>query len=457
VEEIMIERAHHRAPRIRGEVITPDDEAYDRARAVFAAHVGARPALIARVRGPDDVARVIAHAGETGSELAVRGGGHSPAGHGVCDGGVVIDVSALRSLEIDPPRRTAWAGAGLTAGEFTAAAGGHGLAVGFGDTGSVGIGGITLAGGIGFLVRRHGLTIDSLLAAEIVTADGRLRRVDAENEPDLFWALRGGGGNFGVVTRLKYRLQPVDRILGGHLVLPATPGVVTGFVAAADAAPDELSTIATVMRAPPLPFVPEDHHGSLVVMASMVHAGGERAARRALAPFRALAEPVADLLRPMRYPEMFPDQPAPRVGRVTRTMFADGLGMRQAEAVLEGIRASSAVVAACEIRVLGGAMARVPVGGTAFAHRRSRVMINVQAIHDLDGSERAEHTAWARRVAAELDDGDPGAYAGFLAEEGEERVRAAYPGATWERLAAVKAAVDPDNVFRRNQNVPPAA
>src|SRR3954451_8498746 len=219
------------APELKGQVLTAKDPAYDEARTVFAAHIDRRPALIGRVKGPDDIARLIAHASETGAELAVRSGGHSPAGHGVSDGGIVIDLSALRSFEVDPARRTAWAGAGLTAGRFTVAAGEHGLATSFGDTGSVGIGGITLAGGIGFLVRKHGLTIDSLLAAEIVTADGRLRRVDAETEPDLFWALRGGGGNFGVVTRLKYRLHPIDTVLGGLLVLPATPEVIAGFVA----------------------------------------------------------------------------------------------------------------------------------------------------------------------------------------------------------------------------------
>jgi FAD/FMN-containing dehydrogenase len=456
VEEVMTELTHLRALDITGQILTPDGHAYDEARAVFATHVDARPALIARVSGPGDIARLIAHARETGSELAVRGGGHSPAGYGVCDGGIVIDVSALRSFELDPARRTAWAGAGLTAGEFTVAAGKHGLATGFGDTGSVGIGGITLAGGIGYLVRKHGLTIDNVLAAEIVTADGRLRHADAETEPELFWALRGGGGNFGVVTRLKYRLQPVDSIVGGLLVLPATPAVVTGFVAEAEAARDELSTIANVMPAPPLPFVPEQLHGSLVVMASMVYAGDVKAGQRAVAPFRALAKPVADLLRPMKYPEMFPDQPGNRLGRVTRTMFAGSIGRRQAETILERTGESSALMAACEMRALGGAM-RVPVHATAFTHRHSRVMINVQAMYDPSNSERSEHTAWARGLAAELYDGDSGAYAGFLADEGEERVRAAYPGATWERLAAVKAIFDPDNVFRLNQNIPPGA
>ena len=442
---------------LEGQVLTAEDHAYDEARTVFAAHIDRRPALIARVAGPDDIARVIAHARETGSELAVRSGGHSPAGHGVNDGGIVIDLSALRSFELDAAGRTAWAGAGLTAGAFTVAAGEHGLATGFGDTGSVGIGGITLAGGIGFLVRKHGLTIDDLLAAEIVTADGRLRRVDTETEPELFWALRGGGGNFGVVTRLKYRLHPVDTVVGGLLVLPATPEVIAGFVAEAERAPDELSTIANVMPALPLPFLPEELHGSLVVVAKMVYAGDVEAGQRAVAPFRALAEPVADLLRPMKYPEMYPDERGYRPVAVARAMFAGSVGSRQAKTILERIGESSATMAACEIRVLGGAMARVPAGATAFAHRQSRIMINVAAIYDPSTSERSEHAAWARRLSAELDDGDPGAYAGLLADEGEQRVRAAYPGATWERLAAVKATYDPDNVFRLNQNIPPAA
>jgi FAD/FMN-containing dehydrogenase len=442
---------------LQGHVITPSDAAYDEARTVFAADIDRRPAAIVRVAGPGDVARVIAHARETGAELAVRGGGHSPAGHGVSDGGIVIDLSALHSFELDAAARTAWAGAGLTAGAYTVAAGEHGLATGFGDTGSVGIGGITLAGGIGFLVRKHGLTVDDLLAAEIVTADGRLRRVDAQTEPDLFWALRGGGGNFGVVTRFQYRLHPVETVFGGLLVLPATPEVIAGFVAEADEAPDELSTIAAVMPAPPLPFVPETLHGTPVVLATLVYAGDAEAGRRAVAGIQALAQPVADLLRPMRYPELYPDGQGSRPAAVARTMFAGGVGVRQAETILERLGESSALMAACEIRVLGGAMARVPADATAFAHRQSRLMINVGAMYDPSTSERSEHAAWVHGVSGELDDGVHGAYAGLLADEGEERVHAAYPGATWGRLAAVKAVYDPDNVFRLNQNIPPRA
>jgi FAD/FMN-containing dehydrogenase len=440
---------------IGGGMLTASDPGYDEARTVFAAHVDARPALIARVTGPEEIARVIAHARESESALAIRGGGHSYAGHGVCDGGIVIDLSSLRTLELDAARRSAWAGAGLTAGEYTAAAGELGLATGFGDTGSVGIGGITLAGGIGYLVRKHGLTIDNLLAAEIVTADGKLRRVDAETEPDLFWALRGGGGTFGVVTRLKYRLQPVSTVLAGLLVLPATPDVVAGFVAAAEAAPDELSTIASVLRAPPLPFVPEALHGTPVVLAMLVHAGDAVSGHSAVAPFRALAEPVADLIRPMRYPDLFPDQPGHGLGVAVRTMCVRGIDERQAQAMIERISESSAKLAACEIRVLGGAMAGVPALATAFAHRRSRVIVTVAARYDPAGSERSEHVAWARALSAELADGDPGVYVGFLSDEGEEGVRAAYPGATGRRLAAVKAEYDPENVFRLNHNVAP--
>ena len=205
---------------LKGRVIAPDDTEYDKARTVFSGGIDRRPAVIVRVADATDVARVVSLARETGLELAVRSGGHSAAGHGVSDGGIVLDLSAMRALDIDVEQRTAWAETGLTAGEYTATAGAHGLATGFGDTGSVGIGGITLGGGVGYLVRKHGLTIDSLLAADVVTADGQLLRVDAETHPDLFWAIRGGGGNFGVATRFKFRLHKVDTIMGGMLMLP---------------------------------------------------------------------------------------------------------------------------------------------------------------------------------------------------------------------------------------------
>jgi FAD/FMN-containing dehydrogenase len=453
----MISSSSQLADQIKGRVIGPDDPGYDEARTVFYGTVDRRPALIARVADADDVARVIAMARESGLELAVRSGGHSVAGHSATDGGVVLDLSEMKGLEIDPEARTAWAETGLTAGEYTSAAGVHGLATGFGDTGSVGIGGITLGGGVGFLVRKHGLTIDDLLAAEVVTADGELLRVDDESHPDLFWAIRGGGGNFGVATRFQFRLHPVDTFVGGMLFLPASPELIAGFVAAAEAAPEELSTIANVMTAPPMPFIPAEHHGKLLVMAFMAYAGPVDEGERAIAPFRALAEPIADMVRPMAYAEMYPpEEEEYRPVAAARTMFVNGVDLEAAQTILDRIQESSAMMAATQIRVLGGAMARVAPDATAFAHRRSPIMVNVAAIYQRP-EERVVHEAWVNGLSKQLEQGDDGAYVGFLADEGEERVRAAYPGATWDRLAAVKRRYDPDNVFRLNQNVAPAA
>jgi FAD/FMN-containing dehydrogenase len=444
------------ADELKGRVIEPDDPDYDEARTVFYGTVDRRPSVIVKVADATDVAQVIAHARDSGLELAVRSGGHSVAGHGVTDGGIVLDLSDMRALEIDPEARTAWAETGLTAGEYTHAAGEHGLATGFGDTGSVGIGGITLGGGVGFLARKHGLTIDDLLAAEVVTADGELLYADAENHPDLFWAIRGGGGNFGVATRLKFRLHPMDAFVGGILILPATAEVIESFVAQAQAAPEELSTIANVMSAPPLPFLPPEAHGKLVVMGMLAHAGDVEDGERAVAPFRELAEPIADMVRPMSYPEMYPpEEEEYRPVAVARTMFVDSVGRDAAETILERIQASTAVMAVTQLRVLGGAVARVPADATAYAHRDSRIMVNVAALYQ-QPDERAEHEAWVHGLARELLQDDDGAYVGFLADEGEERVRAAYPGPTWDRLRQVKRRYDPANLFRLNQNITPA-
>jgi len=368
----------------------------------------------------------------------------------------VLDLANLRALDLDVAGRTAWAQAGLTAGEYTTAAGAHDLATGFGDTASVGIGGITLAGGVGYLVRKHGLTIDSLLAAEVVTADGQLLHVDDQSDPDLFWALRGGGGNFGVVTRFQYRLHEVGTVTGGLLVLPATPEVVAGFVAEAEAAPEELSAIANVLPAPPLPFLPAERHGQLVVLAFLVHAGAPKDGERAVAPFRRLAKPVADLVRPMPYPEIYPpEEEGYHPTAVGHTMFLERVDRDAAATIVDYLRASDATVRVAQLRVLGGAMARVPVEATAFAHRHSRIMANLAAFYD-GPADQAVRQAWVADFAAALQQGDTGAYVGFLGEEGEARVRQAYPGSTWERLAAVKARYDPTNLFRLNENVLPA-
>ena len=438
-----------------GEVIAPDDSGYDGARRVFLGGIDRHPALIAQVASSDDVTTVVGVARDSGVELAVRGGGHSVAGYGTSEGGIVLDLSRLRELEIDAEARTAWADAGLTTGEYTNAAAAHGLATPFGDTGSVGLAGLTVAGGMGFLARKHGLTIDNLLAADVVTADGRLVRTDADTQPELFWAIRGGGSNFGVVTRFQFKLVEVDEIVGGMLILPATPEVITGFVAAAEEAPDELSTIAGVMNAPPMPFVPAEHHGKPVVMAQLAHSGGGEAGESAVAPLRELAEPLVDMIHPMPYPGLFEGEGPKPVYATFHNMYVDGIDASAAEAILEGLGAATAPMAVTQIRVLGGAVGRVPEDATAYAHRQRPVMAHVAAMYQ-EASDGEAHAAWAKGLAAKLSNGEPAAYAGFIGDEGEARVREAYPGATFERLARVKAQYDPDNVFRLNQNIPPA-
>jgi FAD/FMN-containing dehydrogenase len=439
--------------QLRGRVITPDDPAYDQARTIFYGGFDRQPAVIICPGDAGEVARVVALARERGLELAVRSGGHSLAGHSTTDGGIVLDLRDLRALDIDPQQRTAWAQTGLTALDYTTAAAQHGLATGFGDTGSVGIGGITLGGGIGYLVRKHGLTIDSLLAAEVVTADGRLLRADAQTHPDLFWALRGGGGNFGVATRFQFRLHRVGTVVGGLLLLPATPEVVAGFIAQAQAAPEELSTIANVMPAPPLPFIPATQHGHLVIMAMLVYAGDLQAGERAVAPFRALATPLADMVRPMPYPEIYPPEEADdHPTAVACTMFVDQVDRAVAETIVGYLEASDATIRVAQLRVLGGAMARVPAQATAFAHRASPIMVNVAAFYD-GPTDRDVRRRWVAEFAHALQQSDTGAYVGFLGEEGPQRVRHAYPGSTWERLAAIKRRYDPTNLFHRNQNI----
>jgi FAD/FMN-containing dehydrogenase len=442
---------------IRGRVIGPDDADYDAARSVFLGDVDRHPAVIVRAVDADDVARVVDLARDTGLELAVRSGGHSGAGHGTTDGGIVLDLGDMRSIDIDLDGRTVWAQTGLTAVELSTAVGAHGLAIGFGDTGSVGIGGITVGGGIGYLGRKFGLTIDSLLAADVVTADGQTLRVDASSHPDLFWAIRGGGGNFGVATAFKFRLHEVPEFTGGMLMLPATPDVIASFVALAEAAPEELSTIANVMSCPPMPFVPEAHHGKLVVMGLLAYAGAPDAAERAIAPFRALATPIVDMVHPMPYPEIYPpDDESYRPLAIARTMFIDRVDKGVAETIVQHLEASDAAMRVAQLRVLGGAVARVPADATAFAHRDSKILVNVASFY-VGPEDRARRQAWVESIAAALRQGDAGAYVNFLADEGERRVRDAYPGATWDRLAAIKGRYDPDNVFRLNQNIPPVS
>ncbi len=438
-----------------GRVIAPDDPRYEQARTVFYGGIDCHPAAIVRVADAGDVSRLVAVAREAGIELAIRSGGHSNAGHSTTEGGIVLDLSAMKDLQINVQDKTAWAEAGLTAGEYVTQTAAHGLTTGFGDTGTVGLGGITLGGGVGYLVRKHGLTIDNLLAAEVVTADGQLLHVGDQNHPDLFWAIRGGGGNFGVATRFKFQLHEVDSVYGGMLILPATEDVIGGFLAEAESAPDELSTIANVMPAPPMPFLPAEVYGKLIVFAMLVYAGNADDGERAVAPFRKLATPLADMLKPMKYPEIFQEEGGSDYHPVaaSRTMFIDRVDRSVAEMILNHLKVSTASMAVTQLRALGGAMARVPAEATAFAHRQSRIMVNLAALYE-NPAEKATHETWVENFANAIRQSDHGAYVNFLGDVDQAQIRAAYPGSTWDRLRQVKAKYDPTNLFHLNQNVP---
>jgi FAD/FMN-containing dehydrogenase len=442
--------------QLDGRLIEPGHPDYDSARTLFLGGFDRRPAAIARPKDASEVASVVSIARDAGSELSVRSGGHSAGGFSVIDDGIVIDLTEMRGIEIDTGERTAWAQTGMTAGEYANAAGEHELATGFGDAGTVGIGGITLGGGVGFLSRWKGLTIDDLLAAEIVTADGEVVVADADNHPDLFWALRGGGGNFGVATRFKFRLHELPQVVGGMLMLPASPELVEEFVALADAAPEELSTIANVMPAPPMPFVPEDQHGKLVVMALVCYAGSAEDGETTLAPFRALATPIADMAAPITYPEIYGPEPEDyHPTAVSHNMFLDRVDGDTAGTIVDYLESSDASNRVVQLRALGGAISRVPADATAYAHRDSKVMANVVSFYDGE-DDLPKRAAWVEELAGKLRQSDEGAYCNFVGDEGPERVAAAYPGETMERLAKVKAEYDPDNFFHNNQNIKPA-
>jgi len=444
--------------QLSGRVILPNDPEYEEARVVSRGDVDGHPAVIVRVANTDDIAKAIGFARENGLELAVRSGGHSSAGHSTTDGGLVIDLRDLRDCDIDDEARTMYAETGLTALDVTARAWEHGMAIGFGDTGSVGIGGITLGGGVGYAARKYGLTIDNLLEAEVVLADGTVVTANENEHPDLFWAVRGGGGNFGVATRFKYQLHDVPSFVGGMIILPATAETIAGFIKAAEEAPEELGTIANVMNCPPMPFLPPDVVGKMVVMGLLGYFGTDDAAGvEAMKPFQSLAQPLADFLKPEPYPDMYPpEDPSYRPKAIDHVFFMDSVDEHMAQTILDRLNASDSPLRAVQLRVLGGAMARVPNDATAYAHRDKKIM--AIAVNFFEGeADFAKRQQWTRETVAAMDQGVPGAYVNFVREDADESaVRRAYPEPTYSRLAEIKAKYDPDNVFNRNQNVPPA-
>jgi FAD/FMN-containing dehydrogenase len=445
--------------QLTGRLITAEHAEFDAARNVVYITVDRRPMAIVRATTTADFAAAVRFAAKRGLPLAVRSGGHSLAYYGVVDDALVVDLSGMKRVSIDPEQRIARVQPGATSGDLAAPANAHGLALTTGDTHSVGMGGLTTGGGIGFMARKYGLAIDNLIAAQVVTAAGEVVRASADEHPDLFWAIRGGGGNFGIITEFTYRLAPVGQIYGGELLLPVTREVLRGYLDYAVTAPDELTTIANVLYAPPFPHVPADRVGELALSILVCWTGDMADGERALAPLRALAEPIVDAVGPMPYPEIyrFTAHQAEPHGASIRSMFADDFSDAALDAVLEAIKRASSPFSLVQFRGLGGAFARIAGDSTAFAHRDKRYFFAIIGLWLDPAEDPAVHTAWTEKLWRTVRPEGSGVYVNFLESEGPERVRDAYPPATLARLAAIKQRYDPQNMFRFNQNILPRA
>jgi FAD/FMN-containing dehydrogenase len=442
-----------------GPIITPQDAEYDRARRVWNKAYVRQPALIVRAMDSMDVIRSVSFARERDLPFAIRSGGHSLAGFGSTDGGLVLDLSLLKRITLDSTTGVACVQPGVTSEELAPRAAEYGLGLSTGDAPTVGIGGLTLGGGIGFMVRKYGLSIDSLLSAEVVTANGRFVTASATEHPDLFWALRGGGGNFGVVTNLRFQLRPVGTVVGGAIVSLATPQSVRNYVDRAIEAPDGLTTITFLLKAPPLPFIPTELHGSVILLILAVFVGDVEDGRKALEPLRTIGPGTVDVTGPMPYPAIFDFTRDPTVSshHYGRSTFVQDMPDQLVETLLAHMERGTSPLSLVQIRPLGGAFARVPADATAFANRDKRYMLTV--INDWDGpnaDDASPHRQWVDDLWKLVRPLGSGVYVNFL-EEGEgDRIRQAYPGDTYARLASIKRRYDPDNLFRINQNIRPA-
>ncbi|HEY4278809.1 MAG TPA: FAD-binding oxidoreductase [Conexibacter sp.] len=449
--------------QLRGVLITPNDAAYDEARAIWNGAHDRYPALIVRCAGTADVMRAIEFAQSEGLEVSVRGGKHSIPGFSTCDDGVVIDLSPMRGIQVDPLARTVRAQPGVTWAELDHETQAFGLALTGGLVSTTGIAGFTLGGGIGWLMRKHGLTCDNLIGADVVTADGCLVHANAHENDELFWGLRGGGGNFGIVTAFEYQLHPVGpTILGGAVFYPGDlAGEILRFYRDwAASAPDELTTLVSLATAPPAPFLPEEWHGRRVVVIPAMYAGPLQDGETALRPLRELGEPVADLLGPMPYVAMqslLDPLWGPGEFNYFKAGWLRGLDDDTVETLVGFHRHITSPTSEIHVHQMGGAVARVPADATAFGDRSAPFLLNITA-----GTQTAEGFDDAARWAHALHSAvgpalTGGTYVNFLSAEGHERVEAAYGADTYQRLVALKDQYDPANVFHLNQNIVPSA
>ncbi|HJU68010.1 MAG TPA: FAD-binding oxidoreductase [Gemmatimonadaceae bacterium] len=446
----------------RGRWITPDHADYDIARAVWNGVIDRRPRFIARCIGTADVVAAVRFARDHDLEIAIRGGGHNVAGTAVCDGGVVIDLSAMRGVRVDPADRRAWVQGGALWGDVDHETQAYGLATTGGIVSHTGVAGLTLGGGIGWLMRKHGLTVDNLLAANIVTADGEVLRASEENHPDLFWALRGGGGNFGVVTSFEFRLHSVGpTVLAGPIFWDASDvaELLPFYRDFVREAPDELGTVVRFGTAPPLPVIPARLHWRPVVMVGTCYAGPIEDGERVLRPLRSSRTPLLDLVGPTPYVGFQSAVDSTVVhgwSYYWKSTHLPELHDDLIDVIAKHAFSFSSPRSYVAMFHLKGAVGRVAEGATAFGNRQASHAMTLDAVWRPGEDFGERDTAWTRRFFAALRRFQEGVYVNFLGgDEAPDRIREAYGDSVYDRLVDVKTTYDPDNVFHHNQNIPP--
>ena len=447
---------------LRGELCLPGQPGYEESRTIWNGMIDRRPAAIVRAAGAADIMRAVSFAREHKLKLAVRGGGHNIAGHAVCDGGLMLDLSPMKSVRIDPVARTAQVEPGVTLGEFDREAQAFGLATPLGINSTTGVAGLTLGGGFGWLSRKYGLTVDHLISADVVTADGSLLHASATENADLFWGLRGGGGNFGVVTSFEYLLRPVGpQVLAGLIVHPLAQAkeLLEGYRRFVATAPDEVTAWVVLRKAPPLPFLAPEFHGQDILVFAVCAVGDLKKAEQALAPLRALGTPIADVIGPQPFAGW---QTAfdPLLTPGARNYWKSHDFSALEDGLIDVLIAAAHRLPGpeCELFVaqLGGAIDRLPADATAYPHRDVAFVMNLHT-RWRDPSQDAEVIARTREIFDSVTPYATGAvYMNFMPED-DARVRTGAFGANYARLAAIKAKYDPANLFRLNPNVEPAA
>lgn len=448
------------AAGFRGEILLPDTEGYDAARRVWNRSIDRYPSAILRCTDTEDVRAAVDYARSTGLAIAVRAGGHSMAGLSVVDDGVVLDLTGMKGITVDPVARTAVVQPGVIWRELDAATQAHGLAVPGGEVSDTGVAGLTLGGGIGWLGRNHGLACDNLRSVELVTAAGEVVRASLAENPDLFWAIRGAGANFGVVTELEFELHPVGPLLfGGEAIHPGFRDVeaLRTLVHLAPTMPDEVRMMAALVTAPEAPFVPQEAWGQPVCVLAAAHCGDVAAGEEALAPLRAFGPPVVDSFRPLPYVELqqtVDKTIPPERHAYVKSDFLGALDDSALQVIADHHLRAPSPHSQILLHQLGGAIAREPEGGTAYPSRGAAWMVTVVAIWTDPAEVTEPHLAWARGLWEALRPWSAGTYVNHLGDEGEGRVREAY-GASYNRLVALKRNWDPENLFRLNQNIAP--